>query len=134
MRGKNILPVAVLTGALVAGCASGESTSSAIAPSSHSAAAAPGELTSVKLLGRDKDGGEDAVNYGSKVDVYNPATLRTIGGIARNEVFIINCVGGPKPASLEVTIVGSVRGDVELGGSALDQFIEGPAAAAVPTC
>jgi hypothetical protein len=70
--------------------------------------------TNIRLMGSYKVGIENAVNGGECVTIYNPKTLRSVGTLAHNGSFAIDCIDGPKPAAFYIETLAHVKGDIDL--------------------
>jgi len=94
-----------------------------------------GTLNNFNAFGPSKAGGENAVNIGACVEIYDPKTYQNIGQLAAGEVFVIRCEGGPKPLSYEISTSGNLlTGMVDLGGSAYQNAASNPRPDTVPEC
>lgn len=87
--------------------------------------------TGVRIIGFSKEGGQNAVNSGECVGVYNPNTLRSVGQIAHNAAIVIECLEGPKPAAFRIKGPDGVNGDIDLDRHLIHE-LDTPAINGVP--
>lgn len=78
-------------------------------------------LNSLNYIGPSKSGGYNAKNTGECFGVYDPDTYKTLGQVASEGVFAIDCYRF-KPTAFEVRLPGGVIGLVNLDRSALQEF------------